>query len=157
MTRRGINCATNTEGERCGGHGLGMECGRTCLLCPSLLSHKDVALGVSLQLRPSLAHRTHLQPQFHASILRRVGRIDVDVPLSRLFSPKKPTSCSGLLRTVLTMTASFSRPWNPSTDPSSMPGYASLSIPESKATYATKSTEFPLRPVQVRRQMLCIA
>ena len=106
----GINCATNTEGERCGGHGLGMECRRTCLLCPSLLSHKDVALGVSLQLRPSLAHRTHLQPQVHASILRRVGRIDVDVPLSRLFSPKKPTSCSGLLRTVLTMTASFSRP-----------------------------------------------
>jgi hypothetical protein len=32
------------------------------------------------------------------------------IPLSRLFSPKNPTSRSGLLRTVLTMTASFSRP-----------------------------------------------
>lgn len=43
-------------------------------------------------------------------------------PFRRLFSPKKPTSPSGLLRTRLTMTASFSRPWNPSTLPSSMPG-----------------------------------
>lgn len=31
-------------------------------------------------------------------------------PLRRRFSPKKPTSCSGLLRTRLTITASFSRP-----------------------------------------------
>lgn len=44
-----------------------------------------------------------------------------DLPFNRLFSPKKPTSCSGLLRTRLTMTASFSRPWKPSTLPSSMP------------------------------------
>lgn len=49
------------------------------------------------------------------------------LPFSRRFSPRKPTSPSGLLRTRLTMTASFSRPWNPSTLPSSMPGKASLS------------------------------
>src|SRR5690606_17444740 len=50
-----------------------------------------------------------------------------DLPFNRRFSPRNPTSPSGLLRTRLTMTASFSRPWNPSTLPSSMPGYSSLS------------------------------
>ena len=33
-----------------------------------------------------------------------------DLPLSRRFSPRKPTSPSELLRTKVTMTASFSRP-----------------------------------------------
>lgn len=55
--------------------------------------------------------------------------------LSLLFSPKKPTSYSGLLRTVLTTTASFSRPWNPSTDPSSSCGYFSFNKPASSASY----------------------
>ncbi len=50
-----------------------------------------------------------------------------DSPFSRRFSPRKPTSPSGLLRTRLTTTASFSRPWKPSTLPSSMPGKVSLS------------------------------
>lgn len=47
-------------------------------------------------------------------------------PFNRLFSPRNPTSPSALLRTSVTMTASFSRPWNPSTLPSSMPGNSSL-------------------------------
>lgn len=42
------------------------------------------------------------------------------------FSPKNPTSFSELLLTRLTRTASFSRPWKPSTDPNSMPGKASF-------------------------------
>jgi hypothetical protein len=54
--------------------------------------------------------------------------------LSLLFSPKNPTSCSELLRTVLTTTASFSRPWKPSTDPSSKCGYFSFSRPASSAS-----------------------
>lgn len=48
-------------------------------------------------------------------------------PFNRLFSPRKPTSCSGLLLTKLTITASFSRPWKPSTLPNSISGYFSLS------------------------------
>src|SRR5689334_8968476 len=35
---------------------------------------------------------------------------DSRIPFSRLFSPRNPTSRSALLRTVLTITASFSRP-----------------------------------------------
>lgn len=50
-----------------------------------------------------------------------------DLPFNRRFSLRNPTSPSALLRTRLTITASFSRPWNPSTDPSSMPGKVSLS------------------------------
>lgn len=48
------------------------------------------------------------------------------LPFKRRFSPRKPTSPSALLRTRLTMTASFSRPWKPSTLPNSMPGNRSF-------------------------------
>ena len=58
----------------------------------------------------------------------RIGSVkSANSPFSRRFSPKKPTSPSALLRTRLTMTASFSRPWKPSTLPSSIPGKVSLS------------------------------
>ena len=67
--------------------------------------------------------------------------------LSLLFSPKKPTSCSELLRTVLTTTASFSRPWNPSTEPSSRLGYLSLSKPERSASYAVVSCAYSRDPL----------
>ena len=67
--------------------------------------------------------------------------------LSLLFSPKKPTSCSELLRTVLTTTASFSRPWNPSTEPSSRFGYFSLSKPERSASCAMVSYAYSRGPL----------
>src|SRR5438034_11820465 len=50
-----------------------------------------------------------------------------DIPFNLLFSPRNPTSRSGLLRTRLTTIASFSRPWNPSTVPNSIPGYLCFS------------------------------
>lgn len=49
-----------------------------------------------------------------------------NVPLRRRFSPRNPTSPLELLLTRVTMTASFSRPWKPSTLPSSIPGKASF-------------------------------
>jgi hypothetical protein len=54
------------------------------------------------------------------SITKTLGRSRL--PFNLRFSPRNPTSCSGLLLTRLTMTASFSLPWNPSTLPSSIPG-----------------------------------
>lgn len=67
-------------------------------------------------------------------------------PFNRRFSLKKPTSPSGLLRTRLTTTASFSRPWNPSTEPSSMPGKASLRGAKSPS-YSTHNIMSVTHPV----------
>ncbi len=75
--------------------------------------------------------------QRHYSALGAMAQLGCDganSPLRRRFSPRNPTSPSALLRTRLTMTASFSRPWNPSTLPSSMPGKTSFSW-ESRASY----------------------
>ena len=62
-----------------------------------------------------------------------ISYLQVHLPFKRRFSARNPTSCAALLRTKLTTTASFSRPWNPSTLPSSMPGYFSRSIRERSA------------------------
>lgn len=56
-------------------------------------------------------------------------------PFNLLFSPRKPTSFSPFDLTRLTITASFSRPWNPSTLPSSMPGNASFIDRDINASY----------------------
>mmetsp|Transcript_41324 Transcript_41324/g.96825 ORF Transcript_41324/g.96825 Transcript_41324/m.96825 type:complete len:202 (-) Transcript_41324:89-694(-) len=53
-------------------------------------------------------------------------RARVTATLVRRWSATKPTWCSGLLRTRLMTIASFSRPWKPSTVPSSNAGCAVL-------------------------------
>ena len=58
---------------------------------------------------------------------KRKGGGEKNIPFNLLFSPKNPTSPSVLLLTRLTTTASFSRPWKPSTLPNSIPGQVSLS------------------------------
>lgn len=82
-----------------------------------------VMATTSRQHMSSARHRAAVSACHDRHLLER----DASLPLSRLFSPRNPTSCSALLRTRLTITASFSRPWNPSTLPSSMPANCSFS------------------------------
>lgn len=139
--RSGVRATVRSNGKDvgCGGHGLGTGVDTHLLIVSESPITQRCRLGrvMATAMLSSALHqkRSLCRWGFNARILCP-GRDwhTVDVPLSRLFSPRKPTSCSALLRTVLTMTASFSLPWNPSTDPSSMPGYSSLSIPASNAS-----------------------
>jgi hypothetical protein len=79
---------------------------RTCRLFPSLLQRIDVFSDGSSPLR----NRQHLSALSIVLHGKGDARPHVVLPFNLRFSPRNPTSWSALLRTKLTMTASFSRP-----------------------------------------------
>lgn len=138
--------------------GTACRCGMAHVGCTHSHPHHAFSLmfRVHLSSRPrspircsvrGIAKVTYLLIVSESPITQRCRFGLVMATLSLLFSPKKPTSCSGLLRTVLTTTASFSRPWNPSTEPSSRFGYFSLSKPERSASYAIVSFAYSRDPL----------